>query len=65
LPTVLLYYPNHLATAVKFNEAVSGDCIDLSDGRYFVCDPTYVNAVIGMTMSGMDNSTVKALILNQ
>lgn len=51
LDVVLLHYPGHLATAVDFGGGVSGDCIDLDDGRYLVCDPTYIGAPVGMAMS--------------
>lgn len=50
LDVVLLQFPGHLATAVKFNEEVEGDWLDLEDGRYVVCDPTYIGAPVGMAM---------------
>lgn len=50
LDVVLLNYPNHLATAVRFNENVSGDLISISGQTYTICDPTYINAPIGMAM---------------
>ena len=61
LEVVLLYYPGHLATAVRFDEDIPGDYIVLDKGDYLVCDPTYINASIGMTMPDMDNS--KAVIV--
>ena len=60
---VLIYYPGHLATAVKFNENVSGDYLVVDGKKYVVCDPTYVNARVGMTMPKMDNSTAIAVKL--
>lgn len=50
LDVVLLNYPGHLATAVKFKEDVIGDYILLNDGKYIVCDPTYIGASIGEAM---------------
>ncbi len=50
LDVVLLNYPEHLAAAVKFEEDVSGDYILLNDGKYIVCDPTYIGASIGEAM---------------
>lgn len=50
LDVVLLNYPGHLATAVKFKEDVIGDYIQLDDGKYIVCDPTYIGASIGEAM---------------
>ena len=50
LDVVLLHFPGHLATAVKFNTHVQGDYLDLEDGRYIVCDPTYIGAPVGLAM---------------
>ena len=50
LDVVLLHFPGHLATAVKFDGKVDGDYLDLDDGRYIVCDPTYIGAPVGMAM---------------
>lgn len=40
LDVVLLYYPGHLATAVKFNSDVKGDYIEVKGNKFIVCDPT-------------------------
>lgn len=47
-----LQYEGHLATAVCFGEDVniSGDMFSYAGKKYYVCDPTYINATIGMTM---------------
>lgn len=50
LDVVLLHFPGHLATAVKFTTNVEGDYLDLDDGRYIVCDPTYIGAPVGLAM---------------
>ena len=50
LKVVGLDYPEHIATAVKFNTPVKGDAINHNGARYVVCDPTYINADVGMTM---------------
>lgn len=50
LEVVLLHYPNHLATAVCFNEELPGDYILLNNQKYLICDPTYINAPIGRAM---------------
>jgi len=50
LDVVLLHYPNHLATAVKFNENIEGDYLFVNGAKYTVCDPTYIGADIGMAM---------------
>ena len=38
LDVVLLDYPNHIATAVCFNENVSGDFVTVGGKKYVVCD---------------------------
>lgn len=63
LDVVLIYYPGHLATAVKFNSEVEGDYISYAGNRYTICDPTYINAPIGVTMPNMDNSSTFVLTL--
>ena len=63
LDVVLLHYPNHLATAVCFNEDVKGDYLLYDGKRYVVCDPTYIHAPVGLTMKDMDNSVAKIIVL--
>ncbi|MFW2371920.1 MAG: hypothetical protein ACN4GM_02280 [Gammaproteobacteria bacterium] len=50
LDVVGLDFPGHIATAVRFNESVSGDAVRYKGKRYVVSDPTYINARAGMTM---------------
>ena len=65
LKVVLVYYPGHLATAVQFNEDISGDYLLVHDARYLICDPTYIGATIGKTMPGMDNDKATVVFLEQ
>ena len=60
---LLIYYPGHLAMAVGFTEDVKGDYIMLDGKKYVVCDPTYINASVGMTMPNMDNATAKVVLV--
>lgn len=50
LDVVLLHYPNHLCTAVKFNTQVNGDYVVIDGSRYVICDPTYIGASVGRCM---------------
>lgn len=43
LDVVLLNYPGHLATAVHFNENVTGDYLTIDGKTYLICDPTFIN----------------------
>lgn len=63
LKVILVYYPGHLATAVRFNENVNGDYIMIGNERYIICDPTYIGAPVGMTMPKMNNMTAKIILL--
>lgn len=63
LRVVLIYYPGHLAAAVRFTSDVAGDYITIDNERYIIADPTYIGAPVGRTMPEMDNSSAKAIVL--
>jgi hypothetical protein len=64
LKVVLIYYPSHMATAVRFNDHISGDYLSIDDKRFIVCDPTFIGAGIGRTMTGMDNNEATVIYLD-
>ena len=61
LDVVLLDYPEHIATAVRFNGNVSGDYLMVNGRKYIVCDPTYIGASTGMTMPRYKTVSAKVL----
>ena len=61
LDVVLLDYPEHIATAVKFNENIAGDFVMVGNQKYIICDPTYVGAPIGAAMPVFKNTAAKVL----
>ena len=61
LEVVLLNFPEHLATAVHFNETVPGDYIEVEGTMYTICDPTYIGAPIGRCMP--DLKTVMPIVV--
>lgn len=63
LKVVLLDYPNHVATAVHFNEPVIGDYVIVDDEQYTVCDPTYFGASIGTSMPEYKKIDASIIIL--
>lgn len=64
LKVVLLYYPGHLATAVRFEgEEPLGDYLQLDDGRYYIADPTYIGAPIGVSMPSVRDEKIKVIVL--
>lgn len=65
LKCILVYYPGHLASAVEFTEAEAhGDYISLDGHKYVIADATFINAPVGMTMTGMDNSRASVILLD-
>lgn len=50
LDVVLLHYPDHLATAVRYTESLNGSYITLDGQKYYISDPTYIGANVGECM---------------
>ena len=63
LDVVLVHYPEHIATAVAFNDPVSGDYFEIDGRRFTVCDPTYINANIGMAMTQFKSTPAEIIKL--
>jgi len=61
LDVVLLDYPGHIATAVKFSSDVNGDSIEYDGDKYIICDPTYIYAEYGMTMPSVKDQEYKVI----
>ena len=53
----------HITCGVRFSSDVAGDAFLYGGDRYVMCDPTYINARIGMTMPAFRQSkaTLRAL----
>lgn len=60
---VLLEYPDHVSTAVRLEGDIKGDHIRLGNGKYYVCDPSFIGATLGMTMTKYKNTSVKVYAL--
>ena len=62
-----LQYEGHMATAVYLGDNVNikGDGFMYGGKKYYVCDPTYINATIGMTMPQFKNATPKVVKINR
>ena len=65
LDVVLVYYPNHLATAVCFNSDVDGDYIMVGNRKFVVADPTYTGAPYGETMPDCIGKKAKIILCNR
>lgn len=67
LQVIGLQYEGHVATAVAFTDPTAGigDYFSYGGKRYYVCDPTYINASIGMTMPQFKGKTPKVIRLKK
>lgn len=63
LDVVLVHYPGHLATAVRFEEPLDGDHFMIEGQKFVVCDPTYINSSIGMAMPSYKGSSAEIVKL--
>lgn len=62
LNTVLLYYPGHLAMAVKFNQKIEGKTLLIDGSEYTYCEPTCSSyAPVGWCPSQL--SSIKPVII--
>ncbi len=66
LECVLVYYPGHLASAVHFPSLSEpqGDYFTYNDKDYIVCDPTFINAGVGMQMPSVKDSETILIPIN-
>ena len=60
---VLLEYEDHVASAILVKENLKGDYVKIGAEKYYVCDPSYLNAKIGMTIPQYRNRPAKVWIL--
>jgi len=60
----LVQFPGHECTAVHFTDSsVSGDYYTYQGDKYFICDPTYIGAPIGLCMPNFKNTKPKVELL--
>ena len=63
LNVVLLDYGNHMAVAVNLNNDIKGDHLLIESEKYYICDPTYIGATIGMSIPKYRYVPVKVWLL--
>ncbi|MGE4519812.1 MAG: hypothetical protein AB7E04_09930 [Desulfobacteraceae bacterium] len=61
---LILDYPGHVSTAVSIPGDVKGDYITAKGKKYYIADPTYINADVGMIMPGYENKKPRVTALN-
>ena len=64
LKVVLVYYPNHLATAVCFGNDSKGDYLTVGGKPFTICDPTYIGAPVGRSMPNLRDAETIVYPLN-
>lgn len=63
LRVVGLNYTDHIATAVRFNEKNEGYKVNYKGDEYVVCDPTYINANVGVCMPDYKDQKYKIIAM--
>lgn len=63
LKVIGVNYPGHVAAAVNFSQVQSGTNVNVNGQPYLICDPTYINATIGMEMPNLNISQRKIISL--
>lgn len=65
LDVILLDYGDHVCTAVRLdgNEA-AGAFVRREDGRYYVCDPTFIGSTVGMVIPDYRSRKPRVIELN-
>jgi len=63
-PVVGVLFPEHYSTAVSFNEPLDGDYYFLNREKYYVADPTFLNAPIGVTIPEYSGLTPQLIDLS-
>ena len=61
LDVVMLLYPSHLATAVRFTEEVPGYYLMVNGKKYVICDPTYIGAPVGDCMPQFEKTAANVV----
>lgn len=65
LKIILLDYDDHVCTAVRLDDKeASGAFVSRSDGMYFVCDPSFIGASVGMIIPEYRSRKPKVVLLN-
>ena len=63
LDVVMLDYPGHLATAVRFKVEVPGYYFMVNGEKYVVCDPTYIGASVGDCMPQFKETDAVSIVV--
>ena len=62
LSTIAIVYPGHVLLGVNINESIVGAYVEYDNKKYYVADPTYIGAKLGMTMPEFENVEPEIII---
>ena len=65
LSSIGLDYSEHVSLGIKFTKPIQGDFVDFKGEKYYICDPTYIGAKIGMAMDFMKNENPEIIQTSQ
>ena len=61
---IYLRYPDHIATAVSLKKKTTGDTVKHKGKAFYVADPTYIGADLGMTMPMYKEVEPEIIVIN-
>ena len=64
LPVVALDYPGHVATAVALSRNLEGKSIIYRNIKYWMADPSYINAPVGLEMKHLVRIQPKIIVVD-
>jgi len=64
LPVVGVQFPGYYSTAVCYDTPLDGNYYYLNRGKYYITDPSFINAPIGMTMPVFEGLTPQLIDLS-
>jgi len=64
LGTIGLDYTDHVSLGIKLINMSEGDYVLFMEERYYICDPTYLGAEMGVAMDFMKTETPKIITRN-
>jgi hypothetical protein len=59
--TIVLLYPGHVVLGINIKQTIFGAAINYHNKMYYIADPTYLGAVLGVQMD--EYTTIKPEIL--
>jgi hypothetical protein len=62
LSTVAIVYPNHVSLGVDIRENIDGAYVEYDNNKYYIADPTYIGAKLGMIMKKFENIEPEVIV---